>query len=99
MSQPYRKPEIVIPLDVDVRAVRLREAGALPWEKSIMISGTDVPCRKCDSRVGGTRSKICTGSGWLGTLFGGCTLRVEHFHVKCIYCGSKWLMAPADIEM
>ncbi len=48
------------------------------------------PCQGGNNR-GPIIERICTGSWWRR-----CSIRREHFHVRCASCGAKWVMGTAD---
>lgn len=54
-------------------------------------------CPKCAHPTGGKRiGSICTGPRKTCFGRGAPCPHVQHFHVRCESCGSRWLEAPAD---
>ena len=107
MTDPYRTLTIVEPLPTDpvVRALRL--AGALPFVKTDDI----IRCPFCETKRrlcqdGSTYdgpsadNRICTGKRrWWRLYSRSCTLDIAHFHVRCITCKARWIMAPANVQL
>jgi len=54
------------------------------------------PCPKCrhvSLNYPALRFRGCSGSWWRR-----CPHRVLHLHVRCLHCGSRWIMRPADVR-
>jgi len=54
------------------------------------------PCPKCTKRDlynPVLRFRGCSGSWWRR-----CPHRLLHLHARCVHCGSRWIMRPADVR-
>lgn len=98
---PYRALALIEPLPVDPVVRTLRLAGALPFVKITSISYT--PCPFCQTKKDVSYGpeldgQLCIGKRrWWRPW--GCTLLVAHFHVRCVTCEARWIMAPANVQL
>ena len=107
MTKPYRVLARVEPLP-PIPTDPLRLAGALPFTE---LRGRSYErCPFCNTprdtyyqslsvsngpKVG---DSICDGTRrWWRPW--GCALFVSHFHVRCVTCQKRWIMAPANVQL
>ena len=92
MTDPYRTLTIVEPLPTDpvVRALR---CPFCETKRRLCQDGSTYDGPSADNR-------ICTGKRrWWRLYSRSCTLDIAHFHVRCITCKARWIMAPANVQL